>query len=79
MSDVTITLTLSPECAAGLKRFAEKISFDLASSVLYPHVSAEIRGIQAGDILAAFAGIDKALGDAHVSAWPWIDTGIPRT
>ena len=78
MSTVTITLNLDPGVAAGLKRFAEKVSFEEASAVLYPHVRADIRGNQAHAILIALGLIDKALADADVHSWPWIETGAPR-
>lgn len=75
MSEVTISLTLPAGAAAGLKRFAEKVSHSDAMVVLYPHVSKETRTDQAYEIMDAFAAIDKALADAHVSIWPWIESG----
>lgn len=72
---ITIRLELTPEAAAALKRFAEKVSFADAAAVLYPHVKAEIRSDQASQIISAFAQLDTALEDAHVSSWPWIDCG----
>jgi len=77
MSTVTVSLTLSPERAAGLKRFAEKVSHDQALSVLYPHVGAELRSEQADQIIGAFAQLETALADAGVRSWPWIETGVP--
>lgn len=72
---ITIRLELTPDAAAALKRFAEKVTFEEASGVLYPHVKAEIRSDQASQIISAFAQLDTALADANVSSWPWIDTG----
>jgi hypothetical protein len=77
VSTVTITLNLDPGVAAGLKRFAEKVSFEQASAVLYPHVHADIRANQAHAILIALDQLDKALCDAEVRSSPWIDTGRP--
>jgi hypothetical protein len=74
---VRLTLELTPAAAAALKRFAEKISFEQASSVLYGHVKADLRSEQASEIVAAFGVLDTALADADVSSWPWIDTGRP--
>lgn len=77
MSTVTITLNLDPAVAAGLKRFAEKVSYEQAAAVLYSHVSKDIRGNQAHSILIALATIDERLSEAGVRSWPWIDTGRP--
>lgn len=72
---VRLTLELTPEQAAALKRFAEKVSYEQASAVLYPHVSADIRANQATAILIALDRLDEALCEAAVGSWPWIDTG----
>lgn len=72
---VTVTLELTPETAAALKRFAEKVSHEQAKSVLYGHVKADIRSEQASQILSAFGQLDFALTGAGVRTWPWIDTG----
>jgi len=74
-SSIRVTLELTANQAAALKRFADKVSYTHASSVLYPHLGADIRSGQVGDILSAFAELEKALIYSHVSAWPWIDTG----
>jgi hypothetical protein len=74
--DITVTLTLSPEQAAGLKRFAEKITHDDALAVLYPHVASELRSDQAYTILNAFARLETALADAGARSWPWIESGV---
>lgn len=72
---ITIRLELTPDAAAALKRFAEKVSFADAAGVLYPHVKAQIRTEQASQIISAFAQLDTALEEARVSSWPWIDSG----
>jgi hypothetical protein len=73
-----LTLNLTDTQAAALKRFAEKVSLDQTASVLYPHLSKELRADQAYEILYAFAALDDALGNANVHSWPWIETGRPR-
>jgi len=73
-----LTLELTPEQAAALKRVSEKISHDQALSVLYSHVPRERRGEQAYAILSAFAELEKALGNAGVASWPWVETGAAR-
>jgi hypothetical protein len=73
--DITVNLTLSPVQAAGLKRFAEKVTHDDALAVLYPHVAPELRSDQAYTILNAFARLESDLADAGVRSWPWIETG----
>jgi hypothetical protein len=70
-----ITLELGPESAAGLKRFAEKVSHTDAMAVLYSHVKRDIRNHQAYQIIEAFGVLEKALADAKVASWPWIETG----
>ena len=72
---ITLLLELTRDQAAALKRCAEKISYTQAISVLYAHVSAEVRSEQAADILSAFSQLERALADSRVSAWPWIDSG----
>jgi hypothetical protein len=75
MSAITITLELSPEGAAGLKRFADKVTHDDVRAVLYPHIHADIRAEQASEIIAAFSTLERALDKARVATWPWIETG----
>jgi hypothetical protein len=75
MSTVTITLNLDPQAAAGLKRFAEKVSHEQAKAVLYGHVSADLKSEQASQILGAFEMLNRALSDVEVRSWPWIETG----
>lgn len=72
---VEVTLSLSPEAAAGLKRFADKVTHSDALAVLYPHVKRDIRDEQAYQIMDAFAEVTKRLADAAVRDWPWIETG----
>jgi hypothetical protein len=72
---VRITFELHPENAAGLKRFAEKVSHADAMAVLYPHVERDIRDNQAYQIIEAFGVLEKALAEANVASWPWIETG----
>jgi len=72
-----IILELDPAQAAGLKRFAEKVSHDNAMAVLYPHVRKEVRDDQAYAIVDAFSALDRALADAGARSWPWVETGEP--
>jgi hypothetical protein len=74
VSTVTVTLNLDPGVAAGLMRFAEKASFEMASAVLRP---SDIRNDQAHAILIGLAALERALADADVHTFPWIDTGKP--
>ena len=76
-STVTITVELTPEQAAGLARFAEKTGWEEAMAVLYPHVDRDVRCDQTHSILEALSRVDKALADAGVATWPWIDGGRP--
>jgi hypothetical protein len=72
---VTLTVELSPEQAAALCRLTDKTAFSEAMAVLYPHLPRELRVDQAGHIMQACSRVHEALGELHVSAWPWIDTG----
>lgn len=74
---IRLTVELTPESAAALKRFAEKVSYEQASAVLYTHVAADIRAEQTHSILVALATLNEALTEANVRTWPWIDTGRP--
>lgn len=74
-SRVTVTLELSREAAAGLLRFADKVTHSEARAVLYPHVQLEIRSEQASQIIEGFSVLERALADAGVTSWPWIETG----
>lgn len=70
-----ITLELSPERAAALCRFMDKMSFSMAREVLYPHVPADVREDQACEIVHACSDVHKALTEAGVSGWPWVESG----
>ena len=72
-----ITIELTAEHAAALKRFAEKANYDMACSVLYSHRPKSLRADQAAAVISALATVDRALADAHVTSWPWIETGKP--
>ena len=72
---ITITVELSPEQAAGLKRFAEKSDFTDCMEVLYPHIAREIRADQAHTIITALALVEAALAEADVSYTSWINCG----
>jgi hypothetical protein len=72
---VRIILDLTPEQAAGLKRFADKVSYEDAQGVLYPHVSKQIRDEQAYQIIAAFSEITVKLIRANVRDFHWKETG----
>ena len=70
-----ITIELTPEQAAGLKRFAEKVGHSDAMEVLYPHRPREQRSEQAYEIIHAFDAVNVALAEADVASWPWVETG----
>ena len=72
-----ITIEMTAEHAAALKRFAEKVNYDMACSVLYSHRPKSLRADQAAAIISALATVDRALADANVTSWPWIETGQP--
>jgi len=77
-----IPIEMTAENAAALKRFAEKVNYekvnyDMACSVLYSHRPKSLRADQAAAIISAFATVDRALTDANVTSWPWIETGQP--
>lgn len=74
---IRLTVELTPAEAAGLKRLTEKVAFSEAMAVLYPHVSADIRGDQVAQIMSATCKVFDALGELAVRTWPWIDTGRP--
>lgn len=71
---VKITLDLSDEQAAGLARFADKSGFAEAMAVLYPHVRKELLDEQAATIISSLAVLERALANAGVRVWPWIET-----
>jgi len=75
VSTVTVTLNLDPACAAGLARFAEKVTHADAMAVLYPHRPKQQREEQGYQIIQAFEMLRRALADANVRSWPWVETG----
>lgn len=72
---VTITLVLDADQAAALHRLADKADYQMAQSVLYPHVDPELRADQAREMMCACTQLQKAIEDAGVRGWPWIETG----
>jgi hypothetical protein len=72
---VKITLELEPNHAAALARLCEKFTHSDAQAYLYGHLSKEIRSDQAYDMVHATAVVSKALEDANVRGWPWVETG----
>ncbi len=70
-----ITVELTANEAAALARLCEKFHHGHAQSYLYGHVSTEIRSDQAYDMIRATDRVAKALADANVRGWPWIETG----
>lgn len=75
----TITLTLDTAQACALHRLCDKIGHSDAMAYLYPHIPAETRTAQAYEMLDACAAVQRALEDAGVGHWPWIETGrVPR-
>lgn len=77
MSDITITVSLPREQAAGLLRFTQKMGHSDALTVLYPHKPAVLRDEQAYQIVYALTALERALIGAGVASWPWIETGAP--
>ncbi len=75
MRKVKITLELEPDVAAALARLADKFTHSDAAQYLYPHVAADIRKAQAYHMVHAMAAIEKALLQADVRGWPWVETG----
>jgi hypothetical protein len=76
--EITVTLGLSADHAAALHRFADKADYQAAQAVLYPHVDPELRANQAHQIMAATVVLQRALEDAGVRGWPWVETGRAR-
>ncbi len=71
---IELNLRLTPEAAAGLKRYCEKVDHAMADTVLYPHKPPKLRLQQSADIIEAFNELDRALLEKHVVSFPWIDT-----
>jgi hypothetical protein len=78
MKTITITLKLEPVHAAALARLCEKFTYEHAAAYLYPHIAAAIRDDQAYQMVGATAVVSKALEDAGVRGFPWIDTGTAK-
>jgi hypothetical protein len=74
---VRIELELEPHEAAALVRLCDKFAHSDASAYLYPHVSAAIREAQGYAMVHATNRVFRALTQAGVSGWPWIETGTP--
>ncbi len=74
MSLVKIALELQPNHAAALHQLCRKMGYTNALQFLQPHVSREIRSDQAYDIVHGCAALERALEEAHVNYWPWIET-----
>lgn len=72
---IRITLELEPGDAAALKRLAEKTGHAEALAVLYAHRPRHVRDEQASQIVRAVGVLDKALEQARVASWPWVETG----
>lgn len=70
-----ITIELSPIEAAALARLCDKFTHSDAKAYLYPHVAKEIRDEQAYQMVHATTAVFKALSDADVRGWPWVETG----
>lgn len=70
---ITLTLELEPNAAAALHRLCEKFGHRDALAFLYPHVSRETRSAQAYDMVGTCGVVQKALEDAGVGHWPWIE------
>ena len=71
-----ITLTIEPAAAAALHRLADKLGHSDAMQFLYPHLPRELRSNQAYEMVGACGVLQKALADAGVGSWPWIETGV---
>ncbi len=74
---IVVRLELRPDLAAALHRLADKTDYQAAQSVLYPHVDSELRADQASQIIEATSILQRALEDAGVRGWPWVETGRP--
>jgi malic enzyme len=79
MKTVRITAELTAEQAAALARLCDKFAHEDGKSYLFPHISADVREEQCYQMVHATAVVYKALREAGVSTWPWIDTGAAGT
>jgi hypothetical protein len=71
----TITVALTPQQAAALLRFTEKVTHSDAMGCLYGHKSQAQRDEQAYEIMAAFTVLEAELRRVGVRSWPWVETG----
>ena len=78
MSGVEIRVRLTSGEACALKRFVEKVGYAEAMAVLYTHVKGVVRQEQASEILEALRHVERALNEANINSWPWIETGGPQ-
>jgi len=72
---VTITVELTPVQAAALLRYCDKSTYDMACAVLYAHKPKDLREEQASEILDGLRQVERALQEAKVRSWPWVETG----
>ena len=72
---VSITVELPPDQAAALARICDKFCWSDADQYLYPHVAKDIRHEQSYQMMHALVRLEKALVQAGVRAWPWVETG----
>lgn len=72
---IRVTFEIEPGDAAALKRLLEKTGHEQALGVLYGHRPRHLRDEQASQIIRAVAVIDRALEQANVRSWPWVETG----
>ena len=72
---IKIILELDPDEAAALARLCDKFNWSHADRYLYGHVSKEVRSEQAYQMVHALAAVEKALLEAGVGGWPWLETG----
>lgn len=68
-------IELTANQAAALHRLCDKLTHSDAQNYLYGHISKELRSDQAYDMVRAAAGLQKALEEANVRGWPWVETG----
>ncbi len=72
---VTITVELDVNCAAALARLCQKFGHYDGDQYLYPHIDETIRAQQRYDMVYATTAVEKALAEAGVGGWPWVETG----
>jgi hypothetical protein len=72
--NLRLVIEVSPTEAAALKRLADKFGHTDAQAYLYAHLPKELRSDQAYDMVRAMAAVEKALEEADVAAWPWVES-----